>query len=59
MQAKKLSVKLVEELDTDTKVTGGIGKAIGRMFSGESFFMIHCTAKGRAEIGFASSFRFT
>ena len=43
-------------IDTDTKATGGIGKAIGRMFSGESFFMSHYTAKGHAEIGFASSF---
>lgn len=43
-------------IETDTKATGGIGKAIGRMFSGESFFMSHYTAKGRAEIGFSSSF---
>ena len=43
-------------IETDTKATGGIGKAIGRMFSGESFFMSHYTAKGYAEIGFSSSF---
>lgn len=43
-------------IETDTKATGGIGKAIGRMFSGESFFMSHYTAKGKVEIGFASSF---
>lgn len=43
-------------IETDTKATGGIGKAIGRMFSGESFFMSHYTAKSKAEIGFASSF---
>lgn len=33
-------------IETDTKATGGIGKTIGRMFSGESFFMSHYTAKG-------------
>mgnify|MGYP001688731187 CR=1 FL=1 len=43
-------------IETDTKATGGIGKAIGRLFSGESFFMSHYTARGKAEIGFASSF---
>lgn len=43
-------------IETETKATGGIGKAIGRMFSGESFFMSHYKAGGKAEIGFASSF---
>ena len=43
-------------IETETQATGGIGKAIGRMFSGESFFMSHYTAKGQAEIGFSSSF---
>ena len=42
-------------VETDTK-GGGIGKGLGRMFSGESLFMSHYTAKGPAEIGFASSF---
>ena len=42
-------------METDTK-GGGIGKGLGRMFSGESLFMSHYTAKGPAEIGFASSF---
>ncbi|MFH1157321.1 MAG: TIGR00266 family protein [Pseudomonadota bacterium] len=38
------------------KVDGGIGRAIGRMFSGESFFMQHVTAKGRPGwVLFASS----
>ena len=44
------------QIETETKATGGIGKALGRMFSGESLFMSHYTAKGPAEIGFASSF---
>lgn len=43
-------------IETETRGTGGIGKSIGRMFSGESLFMSHYTAKGPAEIGFASSF---
>ncbi len=43
-------------IETETKATGGIGKGIGRMFSGESFFMSHYTAKSAAEIAFTSSF---
>lgn len=42
-------------VETETK-GGSIGKGLGRMFSGESLFMSHYTAKGPAEIGFASSF---
>ena len=41
---------------TDTRAEGGLGKSIGRMFSGESLFMTRYTARGPAEIGFASSF---
>lgn len=41
---------------TETKAPGGIGKSIGRMFSGENLFMSYYTAQGPAEIGFASSF---
>lgn len=40
---------------TETK-GGGIGKAFGRMFTGESLFMSHYTAKGPSEIAFTSSF---
>jgi len=37
--------------------TGGIGKAFGRMFSGEAFFQNRYTArKGQGTIAFASSF---
>lgn len=42
-------------VETETK-GGGIGKSLGRMFSGESLFMSRYTAKGPAEIGFSSSF---
>lgn len=42
-------------IETETK-GGTVGKSLGRMFSGESLFMSHYTAKGDAEIGFASSF---
>ena len=43
-------------LTTETKAPGGIGKSIGRMFSGENLFMNYYTAEGSVEIGFASSF---
>lgn len=35
---------------------GSAGKALGRMFSGESLFQSHYTAQGPAEIAFTSSF---
>lgn len=41
---------------TETKGEGGVGKSLGRMFSGESLFMSRYTAQGPAEIAFASSF---
>lgn len=41
---------------TETTSGGGVKKALGRMFSGESLFMSRYTAQGPAEIGFASSF---
>ena len=40
---------------TETK-SGGVGKALGRMFSGESLFLSHYTAQSPAELAFASSF---
>ncbi|HZJ83603.1 MAG TPA: AIM24 family protein [Clostridia bacterium] len=41
---------------TESKAEGGIGKSLGRMFTGESLFMSRYTAQGPAEIAFASSF---
>lgn len=41
---------------TETKAEGGVGKSLGRMFTGESLFMSRYTAQGPAEIAFASSF---
>lgn len=41
---------------TETKAEGGAGKALGRMFTGESLFMSRYTAQGPAEIAFSSSF---
>ncbi len=41
---------------TESKAEGGIGKSIGRMFSGESLFMSKYTAQAPAEIAFSSSF---
>lgn len=41
----------------ETSTGGGVGKALGRMFAGESLFQNRYTAKGGAgEIAFASSF---
>ena len=38
-------------------VGGGVGKALGRMFSGDTMFQNHFTAEGgKGEIAFASSF---
>ena len=40
-----------------TNATGGLGKSLGRMFSGESIFQNRYTAMGGSgEIAFASSF---
>ena len=41
---------------TETKAEGGAGKALGRMFMGESLFMSVYTAEDAAEIAFSSSF---
>ena len=41
---------------TESKAEGGLGKSLGRMFSGESLFMSKYVAQGPAEIAFASSF---
>ena len=35
---------------------GGVGKMVGRMFSGESMFLNQYTANGNGMIAFASSF---
>lgn len=43
------------DIDMQTNMRGGLGKAFGRMFSGESAFLATCTARGAAEITFASS----
>ena len=40
---------------TETK-GGSVGKALGRMLTGESLFMSYYTAQGPAEIAFTSSF---
>lgn len=40
----------------ETRAEGGAGKALGRMFMGESLFMSVYTAQGPSEIAFGSSF---
>ena len=42
-------------ITTETK-GGSAGKALGRLFTGESLFMSHYTARGPVEIAFTSSF---
>ncbi|MBO7250636.1 MAG: TIGR00266 family protein [Clostridia bacterium] len=41
---------------TETTSYGGVKKALGRLFTGESLFMSKYTATGPAEMAFASSF---
>jgi len=43
-------------MEMGTTSNGGIGKAFGRMFSGETMFLNTYTAKGDGKIAFASSF---
>ena len=43
-------------MEMQTSGGGSLGKAFGRMFSGESLFLSYYTAQGPAEIAFASSF---
>lgn len=46
-----------ENIAVETKGRGGLGKMMGRMFSGESMFQnIYSAAKGDGEIAFASKF---
>ena len=42
-------------VQTETR-GGGVGKALGRMLSGESLFLSYYTAQGPAEVAFTSSF---
>ncbi|NLC73449.1 MAG: AIM24 family protein [Ruminococcaceae bacterium] len=41
---------------SEAKADGGLGKSLGRVFSGESLFLSKYTAEGPVEIAFASSF---
>lgn len=43
-------------MEMATTSNGGLGKAFGRMFSGETMFLNTYTAKGDGKIAFASSF---
>ena len=43
-------------ISTETVSNGGAGRALGRLFMGESLFMSRYTANGPAEIAFASCF---
>lgn len=43
-------------MQMETTSNGGIGKALGRMFSGETMFLNRYTAQGNGKIAFSSSF---
>lgn len=43
-------------MEMETTSNGGLGKAFGRMFSGETMFLNRYTANGDGKIAFASSF---
>lgn len=47
---------MTPNMQMETTTNGGIGKALGRMFSGEKMFQNIYTAKGAGMIAFASSF---
>ncbi len=46
---------MTEGITMDTNLKGGLGKSLGRLFSGESLFMATYTAQKEADITFASS----
>lgn len=43
-------------VETETRAEGGLGKSLGRMFTGESIFISRYTASGPSEMVFASSY---
>lgn len=43
-------------MDMETTSNGGFGKAMGRMFSGETIFLNRFTATNNGKIAFSSSF---
>lgn len=48
---------MTDNLDMKSEMRGGVGAALGRMFSGESLFLVNYTAQGgKATITFASDF---
>ena len=46
---------MTEGITMDTNLKGGLGKSLGRLFSGESLFMATYTAQKEADITFAAS----
>ena len=46
---------MTEGITMDTNLKGGLGKSLGRLFSGESLFMATYTAQREADITFAAS----
>ena len=46
---------MTDGITMDTNLKGGLGKSLGRLFSGESMFMATYTAQREADITFAAS----
>ena len=46
---------MTEGISMETNLKGGLGKSLGRLFSGESLFMATYTAQKEADITFAAS----
>lgn len=47
---------MTQNVAMQTTTNGGLGKALGRMISGDSLFLNRYTSKGPGQIAFASSF---
>ncbi len=46
---------MTDGFQMETNMKGGLGKSLGRLFSGESLFMATYTAQKQADITFAAS----
>src|SRR3989344_1257207 len=45
-----------DNIDMETSTRGGLLKGVGRMFSGESLFLVNFISKGKGEVTFVSEF---
>jgi len=47
---------MTDKIEMKTNTRGGLLKGVGRMFAGESLFLVNYTSKGKGRITFASEF---